>query len=936
MKRTALFLFLLCIVLTVAAVACTSVPEGTETESGTVSAAEPGSRDPADGSAKEPAESLPEETTAAETEPAETEPETTVEPNVVSVTEGRVRVVVYSESLVRVEVSEDGGFEDRPTFAVTGRDSFMGIPAELVTSAEEGDLVYIRTPRYTVELKKDASGVRDVRILASNGNILWTAKDIHNTAECYLPEPYATPNVWCFNDSPRLVKAEDPYTPNGSPNNGWSYQNEAEDYYIFIPMGDAAELRYDFNKLTGACEMIPLKTLGLWYSRYIELSDRRIYQLIETYHKKDFPLDVFVVDTDWRLGGSTGYDVNTDLFRDIEEFYARAASLGVLTVMNDHVRDYSGSMLEEDQLNWFTENLQKKLNQGMSAWWYDRNWSYRLNSPFPGIHGDLLGQDMYYTLTDAVNGNNRTWLLSNVYWIGASNITNTPHVASHRYSLQWTGDILGHRKALRTELEHAVYAGAAAAMPYVLSDIGGHLGDPEPDLYIRWVQYGSLSSIMRFHSFRHDRSPWVKGDTAEEVSRVYIRMRYRLMPLYYSLARDNYDTGLPIMKRLDFVYPQYEESRRNDQYLLGDNILVAPITSDANYVPIPSEWFTTADGAQGLTAAYYNNESLAGDPRVTRVDAAVNFDWGIGSPGYGLGADQYSVRWTATLTNRSEYPIRIAALSDDGIRVKVDGQLVIDNWAASDSVLSENTSFRIEKGQTCELVVEYYEEGGQAKAQLYYCPILTDDGNEQREVFIPDGTWVDVWSGDTFTGPQTVTVGHTLYTSPIFVRSGSFTVLADDADTLSTSDWDKLALDVYPCDGETDYGYELYEDDGTTEAYMEGGYCRTPIRMVQDGRGQLAIRISPAKGGYKTDFDTRTYTLRLHETESFKVSEVQVNGETVDFTRIQKAAAYTEGGLPFTFDTAACDSDVVIVTFTAPVDGTATVVVNPSDTAIIS
>ena len=250
MKKTALFLFLLCIVLTVAAVACTSVPEGTETESGTAAATEP------EESTEEPTEPLPEETTAAETEPAETEPETTVEPNVISVTEGKVRVVVYSESLLRVEVAKDGRFEDRPTFAVTGRDSFMGIPAELVTSTEEGDCVYVRTPRYTVELKKDASDARDVRILAPNGDSLWTAKDIVHASECYLPEPYATPDAWYFNDSPRLVKAEEPYTANGSPNNGGSYQNEAEDYYIFIPMGDAADLRYDFNKLTGACEMI--------------------------------------------------------------------------------------------------------------------------------------------------------------------------------------------------------------------------------------------------------------------------------------------------------------------------------------------------------------------------------------------------------------------------------------------------------------------------------------------------------------------------------------------------------------------------------------------------------------------------------------------------------------------------------------------------------
>ena len=121
MKRTAFILFLLCVVLTVMAVACTSVPEGAETMSATVTDTESGSHDPAAGSTEEPSESLPEETTSAETEPseslteattsAETEPETTVEPNVISVTEGDVRVVVYSESLVRVEVSENGEFE---------------------------------------------------------------------------------------------------------------------------------------------------------------------------------------------------------------------------------------------------------------------------------------------------------------------------------------------------------------------------------------------------------------------------------------------------------------------------------------------------------------------------------------------------------------------------------------------------------------------------------------------------------------------------------------------------------------------------------------------------------------------------------------------------------------------------------------------------------
>ncbi len=373
-----LLIAILMLALVITAVACTTEPANTDTTAGETTASEPQVTEP-------------QVTEPQETEPPETEGETTGEPEVVSVIEGNVRVVLYSPSLLRLEEAKDGDFEDRPTFSVTGRDSFAGIPPEQVKQTEQNGLLLISTPYYTVSIKKGATSYQDVKLLDSAGENIWTPGSANHTAECYLPEPYATPAVWSFNDSPRLIKTEAAYTPVDEKNNGWSYIASVHDHYIFVPMGDAAQLRYDFNKLTGACEMVPVKTLGLWYSRFTALSDQNIYNLIKNYHRRDFPLDVFVVDTDWRLGSSTGYDVNTTYFPDIEEFYAKAAELGVLTLMNDHVRDYGGSMLEADQLNWFTENLQKKLNQGMSAWWYDRNWSYHLNSPFHGFHGDLLG-----------------------------------------------------------------------------------------------------------------------------------------------------------------------------------------------------------------------------------------------------------------------------------------------------------------------------------------------------------------------------------------------------------------------------------------------------------------------------------------------------------------------------------------------------------------
>ena len=894
-----------------------------------------------DSSTESPIEdtSATDDTTQAEDDTTEDDkwPTETSDPEVVTLVSGDVRVVIYSETLLRVEVAKNGTFEDHPTFAVPGRENFAGIAPEHVIQTEENGIVTLETPRFTVSVNKELtakSGVQPisaVTVVDPDGESLWLYTDTHTDA-LYLPEPYKTPDSWVFNDVRRLVKAEDPYTPNGEENNGWELSVNVRDYYIFVPMGDAAQLRYDFNKLTGECEMVPIKTLGLWFSRFAELGEQDFYNVINEYYDRGFPLDVVVVDTHWKQGFSTGYDVNTALFPDIERFFDNAEEMGVLTLLNDHVRDYSGSMLDADQLNWFNTNLQLKLEQGMSAWWYDRNWNYHLESPFRGYHGDLLGQDMYYTITDAINGNNRTWMLSNVYWINSYAVTEAPHVSSHRYSLQWTGDISCGADALRTELEHAVYAGAAAAMPYIISDIGGHMGNPEEDLYIRWTQYGSLSSIMRYHANGYDRSPWVTSELAETIAREYINMRYRLMPLYYSLARANYDTGMPIMKRLDFVYPQYEEARANDQYLLGDNILIAPITSNAasTSAAIPTDWVTAANGENGWDAEYYSNKNLYGTPTYTQIDKEIAINWGVYAPEGPkvMPADGFGVRWSGTVTNKLDVPVGLATLSDDGIRVYVDGELIVDIWEDGATPTIANKEFLIQPGQTCDIIVEYYDNTGDAKIQLSYYPFLSPDKDQYldyRDVFIPDGTWMDVWTGKTYTGPQTITVGHTEYTSPIFVKLGSFTVLADNQQNLNTEDWDKLAIDVYA--GEGSFAYELYEDDGKTEDYMDGICRRTDISMVTEGK-TTTMKIGKAMGNYTTSFDQRTYTLRIHETDGYSVKDIKVNGEYVDMMFLEQAEAYTaDGGSPFSFDGAACDTDVTLVTFTAALDTGAEIVI---------
>jgi hypothetical protein len=117
---------------------------------------------------------------------------------------------------------------------------------------------------------------------------------------------------------------------------------------------------------------------------------------------------------------------------------------------------------------------------------------------------------------------------------------------------------------------------------------------------------------------------------------------------------------------------------------------------------------------------YYANSTLTGMPALVRNDRdpqggpGIRFDWGYDAPAAGLPADEFSVRWTRVLFF-SEGTYRFYALVDDGLRLYVDGALVIDEWR--DGGQREVTGDRNLSGGTHSLRVEYYERGGTAVAR---------------------------------------------------------------------------------------------------------------------------------------------------------------------------------------------------------------------------
>ena len=123
--------------------------------------------------------------------------------------------------------------------------------------------------------------------------------------------------------------------------------------------------------------------------------------------------------------------------------------------------------------------------------------------------------------------------------------------------------------------------------------------------------------------------------------------------------------------------------------------------------------------AQGLTGEYFTNTTLSGQPALTRVEN-VGFNWGGASPGDPIGADQFSVRWTGSLTPPESGMYVFSTNSDDGVRLWVGGDSIVNNWSDHSATVNPGAPIYLEAGVPVSIRMEYYEAGGDAVAQLLW------------------------------------------------------------------------------------------------------------------------------------------------------------------------------------------------------------------------
>ncbi|MDB2265602.1 glycoside hydrolase family 31 protein [Halorubrum ezzemoulense] len=403
--------------------------------------------------------------------------------------------------------------------------------------------------------------------------------------------------------------------------------------FLFVSGPDFEEILKTYTAVTGRPSVPPKWSFGLWASRYSYETQAEVEQVTRRLREEAIPCDGIHLDISWmREGCISDLEWDTAAFPDpkelidtlhergyrlmlIEEPYLTAGSEAFQTALENGylVSDSSGQPHLLDRLvvskhrggiidftdpaavDWWQQKHRDLLEMGVDGFWTDFG-EYLPDDAIlsNGTSGSQMRNrypDLYQqTVADAMAAHGRTPLLwSRAGWMG-----------TQRLPVHWGGDSDTTFSSLAATLRGGLSL-ALSGYGFWSHDIGGFSGTPSSELYIRWAQFGLLSSHARFHGTT-PREPWEFGDEALAIFRKFARLRYRLLPYLYTHAVITSTTGLPLMRPLVLHYTDDPATRTIEtQYLLGRDLLVAPVlTADSSvevYLP-DGEWIDFWSGTR--------------------------------------------------------------------------------------------------------------------------------------------------------------------------------------------------------------------------------------------------------------------------------------------------------------------------------------------------
>ena len=153
-------------------------------------------------------------------------------------------------------------------------------------------------------------------------------------------------------------------------------------------------------------------------------------------------------------------------------------------------------------------------------------------------------------------------------------------VGGQKFPVHWGGDCWSDYESMEESLRGGLSL-CMSGFGFWAHDIGGFENTSTADVYKRWVAFGLLSSHSRLHGSSSYRVPWVYDDEAVDVVRYFTRLKARLMPYLYQTSITASTTGIPTMRSMVLEFTSDKNCQYLDkQYMLGDNLLVAPIFND--------------------------------------------------------------------------------------------------------------------------------------------------------------------------------------------------------------------------------------------------------------------------------------------------------------------------------------------------------------------
>jgi alpha-D-xyloside xylohydrolase len=402
------------------------------------------------------------------------------------------------------------------------------------------------------------------------------------------------------------------------------------DYYFMYGKdmdGTIAQIR----DLTGQAPMFPLWTYGFWQSRERYVSQDELVGVVKKYRELNVPLDGIIQDwqywsTDnkyWNAieFGNPTFPDPKKMIDDVHKLDAHIAisvwpSFGPETNIhkdlkkkkllfdfdtyphNIGVKVYDAFNPEARKIYWDYMN-KNQFALGMDGWWLDatepedNSGNEDLNySTYLGTYRDVANAYPLVSVGGVCDHQRKVSSDKRVYIL-----TRSAFVGQQRYGANsWSGDIESRWNVLHDQIAAGLNF-SLCGIPYWNTDIGGFwAGRAYPEgikdrayheLYVRWLQFGTFTPMMRSHGTNTPREIFQfgeKGNWAYDVQEKYINMRYSLMPYMYSIGYDITQNAGTMMRALSMDFASDTKVHDIDnQYMFGKSILVIPVT-DSMYV----------------------------------------------------------------------------------------------------------------------------------------------------------------------------------------------------------------------------------------------------------------------------------------------------------------------------------------------------------------